>query len=235
MASTLVLGCTGLTGSFILTNLLSNPSTGTVHTISRRAPKAPADPKLHAIVDTDTTTWATTHLPSLSPPPTTVISALGTTRAAAGGITNQWKIDHDLNVELARAAKAAGVKNFVFVSSAGTRGVLANRVPYSQMKQGVEDTVKELDFETAIILRPGAILGKREESRPAEAVFQGLVRGIGKIVGVWAQDKIGQEAEVIARAAVHAARIAEEGKAPAKWWVLEQADIVRLGRDEWKA
>ena len=235
MASTLVLGCTGLTGSFILTNLLSSPSTGTVHTISRRAPKAPSDPKLHAIVDTDTTTWATTHLPSLTPPPTTVISALGTTRAAAGGIANQWKIDHDLNVELARAAKAAGAKNFIFVSSAGTRGALAKRVPYSQMKQGVEDTVKELGFETAIILRPGMILGKREESRAAEAVFQGLVRGIGKLVGTWAQDKIGQEAEVIARAAVHAARIADEGKAPAKWWVLEQADIVRLGRDEWKA
>jgi hypothetical protein len=26
----------------------------------------------------------------------------------------------------------------------------------------------------------------------------------------------------------------EEGKAPAKFWVLEQSDIVRLGRDEWK-
>lgn len=31
-----------------------------------------------------------------------------------------------------------------------------------------------------------------------------------------------------------AARIANEGKAPSKYWCLEQADIVRLGRDEWK-
>ena len=43
-----------------------------------------------------------------------------------------------------------------------------------------------------------------------------------------------QDAEVIARAAVHAAKIAEEGKAPQKYWVLEQSDIVRLGRTEWK-
>jgi hypothetical protein len=28
--------------------------------------------------------------------------------------------------------------------------------------------------------------------------------------------------------------MAEEGKAPSNYWVLEQADIVRLGRDEWK-
>jgi hypothetical protein len=26
----------------------------------------------------------------------------------------------------------------------------------------------------------------------------------------------------------------EEGKAPEKFWVLEQSDIVKLGRDEWR-
>ncbi len=45
---------------------------------------------------------------------------------------------------------------------------------------------------------------------------------------------VGQDQKVIGRAAVAAARIAEGGKAPSKYWVLEQADIVRLGRDEWK-
>ena len=44
----------------------------------------------------------------------------------------------------------------------------------------------------------------------------------------------GQDQTVIGRAAVAAARIAEEGKAPSKYCVLEQADIVRLGRTEWK-
>jgi hypothetical protein len=44
----------------------------------------------------------------------------------------------------------------------------------------------------------------------------------------------GQDQTVIGRAAVAAARIAEEGKAPSAFWTLEQADIVRLGREEWK-
>ena len=44
----------------------------------------------------------------------------------------------------------------------------------------------------------------------------------------------GQDQLVIGRAAVAAARMAEEGTAPAKYWILEQADIVRLGRNEWK-
>lgn len=39
---------------------------------------------------------------------------------------------------------------------------------------------------------------------------------------------------MIGRTAVAAARMVEEGKAPSKYWVLEQADIVKLGRDEWK-
>ena len=45
---------------------------------------------------------------------------------------------------------------------------------------------------------------------------------------------IGQDQLVIGRAAVAAARMAEEGTAPTKYWVLEQADIIKLGRVEWK-
>ena len=44
----------------------------------------------------------------------------------------------------------------------------------------------------------------------------------------------GQDQTVIGRAAVAAARMAEEETAPSKYWVLEQADILKFGRDEWK-
>ena len=39
---------------------------------------------------------------------------------------------------------------------------------------------------------------------------------------------------IIGRAAVAAARMAEQGKAPSKYWVVEQADIIKFGRDDWK-
>lgn len=45
---------------------------------------------------------------------------------------------------------------------------------------------------------------------------------------------VGQDQRIIGRAAVAAARLAEEGKAPSKYWVVESNDILRLGRDEWK-
>ena len=45
---------------------------------------------------------------------------------------------------------------------------------------------------------------------------------------------IGQDQTIIGRAAVAAERMVEDGQAPSKYWVLEQADIIKLGRDEWK-
>lgn len=227
-----VFGCTGLVGSNILSTLLAAKGTsGTVHTVSRRQPKAEGA-KLRATVEPSTEQWAA-KLAALQPPATTVYSAVGTTRAAAGGLENQRKIDHDLNVEIARAAKKAGAKTFVFISSAGTRGMLAARAPYSQMKIGVEDTIKELDFDQAVIVRPGLIMGQREESRAAEGLLQGFFSGLGR-VSTAAKDFMAQDADVIARAAVAAAVQAEQGKAPSKYWILEQADIIRLGRAEWK-
>lgn len=229
MSAAAVIGSTGLVGSHMLAALLASDAVGPVHTIARRAPPAQS-PKLKALVEADTAKWAAA-LAALSPPPAAVYSALGTTRAAAGSLEAQWKIDHDVNVELATAAKKAGAKTFVFVSSGGTRGMLSSPFPYSKMKNGVEDAVKALDFDQAVILKPGVILGQREQSRAAEGVVQTLVRGLGRLSQA-AQDTLGQDADVIARAAVAAARLAGEGKAPSKYWVVEAADIVRLGRAE---
>ncbi|KAJ3474479.1 hypothetical protein NLG97_g9828 [Lecanicillium saksenae] len=101
------------------------------------------------------------------------------------------------------------------------------------MKNGVEDAVRELDFEHGIILKPGVILGEREQSRTAESWFQSLTHGLGRISPA-AKNFLGQDAVVIARAAVRAAQMAEEGRAPSKYWVVEASDIIRLGQTEWK-
>ncbi|MCJ1472341.1 hypothetical protein MMC13_000988 [Lambiella insularis] len=223
-----VFGCTGAVGSQILATLLATDAVSSVKTISRRVPKDQS-PKLQALEEGDTSKWGVM-ISSLSPKPSVVYNAVGTTRAAAGGIQNQWKIDHDLCIENAKAAKEAGVETYVFISSGGTRGLLSGYVPYSKMKVGVEDAIKALDFEHAIILKPGMILGREKSKSP---FFENIVSNLNKL-GQGVQDKIGQDQTIIGRAAVAAARIAEEGKAPSKYWVLEQADIVKIGRDEWK-
>lgn len=182
-----IFGGTGAVGSQILSTLLANSSKSTtVTTISRRAP-ATESANLQPLLEKDTAKWAST-LKSITPPPSTVYNAIGTTRAAAGGTANQWKIDHDLVLDTVRAAKEAGVRTFVFVSSGGTRGFLSKYVPYSKMKIGVEDSIREMGFENAIVLRPGMIINRGENTKAP--VLEKVVEGLG-FFGQWAQDWVG--------------------------------------------
>lgn len=185
MTTAAVFGSTGAVGGQILATLLASDAFSSVKTVSRRLPNAQS-PKLQTLEEGDITKWGGL-IASLSPKPSIVFNAVGTTRAAAGGIANQWKIDHDLCIENAKAAKEAGVKTYVFISSGGTRGFFSRYVPYSKMKIGVEDAIKELDFEQAIILRPGLIL---QREKPKAALLENIVQNLNKI-GQGVQDMIG--------------------------------------------
>lgn len=185
MTTAAVFGSTGAVGSQILATLLASDAFSSVKTVSRRLPNAQS-PKLQTLEEGDITKWGGL-IASLSPKPSIVFNAVGTTRAAAGGIANQWKIDHDLCIENAKAAKEAGVKTYVFISSGGTRGFFSRYVPYSKMKIGVEDAIKELDFEHAIILRPGLIL---QREKPKAALLENIVQNLNKL-GQGVQDMIG--------------------------------------------
>jgi hypothetical protein len=61
----------------------------------------------------------TTQISSLKPDevPPIFISALGTTKAKAGGLEKQRKIGFDLNL-LAKVARGAGAKTYVLISGA---------------------------------------------------------------------------------------------------------------------
>jgi len=228
MTSTAVVGSTGLVGSNILSTLLSHPLISSVHSLSRRQPPSTST-KLHPLVSTDSSQWPA-QLSSVAPPPSIFFSALGTTRAAAGGVEAQRKIDHDLNLDLAKSAKAAGVKVYVLISSGGANA--HSYLAYPKMKGELEEAVKALDFEKTVILRPGLIVGSREDSRPAEWIVRKIAVTAGSLSNA-AKDFWAQDAEVIARAAVAAGLKSLEGGQ--KVWMVGQSDIVRLGRTEWKA
>lgn len=159
------------------------------------------------------------------------MSAFATTRANAGGFENQYKIEHDLNVELARAARDAGTKVYVLISSQGASK--ASSIPYSRMKGEIEEDVKALGFDRTVILRPGLISGTREESRPLEAGARFIATWVGKVHSSlkdgWAQD-----ADVIGQAAVNAGLKALEGDVPAgseKVWTIEGRNIITMAKE----
>ncbi|APA15696.1 hypothetical protein SS1G_09488 [Sclerotinia sclerotiorum 1980 UF-70] len=251
MTSTSIVGSTGLVGSHILNTLLSHPSISTIHSLSRRSPQEPAatsSPKLHPLISEDTKTWSSL-LSSITPSPSIFFSALGTTKAQAGSIEAQRKIDLELNLELARTfannnseSQDANPKSkiYILISTRGANST--SRIPYSKMKGELEDAVtNELadSFKHVVILRPGLIVGERDDSRPAEFALRKVAGWVGWLGGDACRDFWAQDATVIARAAVNAGLRAQEGRDSdggviPRVWVLGQADIVRLGRGEWK-
>ena len=103
--------------------------------------------------------------------PDAVISALGTTRRKAGSDEAFREVDHDLVLELARAAKEAGVRNFVQVSSVGADQYSKNN--YLRVKGETEKDLKALKFHRLDLLRPGLLRGKRQNDiRPLEKTGQ---------------------------------------------------------------
>ncbi|KAF7923293.1 hypothetical protein BELL_0919g00040 [Botrytis elliptica] len=261
MASASIVGSTGLVGTHILSTLLSHPSISSVHSLSRRAPNPNStSPKLHSLTSPDTATWASL-LSSISPSPLLFFSALGTTKAQAGSIDAQRKIDHDLNLELASTFSLSQTgtapdantetptenqetppnKIYILISTHGANP--SSRLPYPKMKGELEDAVKALlqskenQVKHVIILRPGLIVGEREDSRPVEFVARKVAGWMGW-VNPGLQDFWAQDARVIGRAAVEAgvrAMGGRDGEAEIpRVWELGQGDIVRLGKVEWR-
>lgn len=226
MTTAAVAGSTGLVGSNILSQLLAHPSFSSVYAYARRdVPNPTATTKLNPLTSTDTSTWASMF--PRSPAPEIFFSGLGTTKAQAGSIEAQRKIDYDLNLALAKAAKDAGVDTYVLISGASASS--QSSFAYIKMKGELEDSVKALGFKHTVLVRPGLILGGRQDSRPAEFAIQkvaGLFKSVTpKLTDFWAQD-----ATTIARAAVNAGMQCAEGKKEGGVWVLGQAEINTLGK-----
>lgn len=98
------------------------------------------------------------------------ISCLGTTIRKAGTQAAFRRVDHDYVIALARAALQKGARQFIMVSAAGAGGSGF----YLRVKGEVERSVSTLGFERLDIIRPGFILGEREERRLIEQLAQRL-------------------------------------------------------------
>lgn len=168
----------------------------------------------------------------LEPTPKVFISALGTTKAQAGSFEAQRAIEYDLNLALARTAKENGATIFVLISAAQTS--TTSPFAFVRMKAELEEAVKALKIPYTVLVRPGLLVGDRTDSRPAEAILRNVAKGLGAISKKWLTDWWAQDADIIGNAAVAAALQCAESKREPGVWLLEQCDIIRLGKTNWK-
>lgn len=97
----------------------------------------------------------------------TLVCALGTTWKKAGKDGAAFRsVDQDLVLACGRAAKAAGIRQMIAVSSVGADPLTKNF--YLKVKGETEQALGKLRIPRLDILRPGLLTGPREELRPAE-------------------------------------------------------------------
>jgi uncharacterized protein YbjT (DUF2867 family) len=108
------------------------------------------------------------------------ISTLGSTRKAAGSWAAFEAVDRHAVLAFARAARDAGARHFLLVSSSGANA--GSRNAYLRLKGEVEQEVEALGFVRVDVARPGLLLGERDEKRLGEGIAQALSPALNLIL-----------------------------------------------------
>lgn len=160
-----LMGATGLIGRAVMAEAVGRPDIHLV-AVARREVPLPKGARMEMLLS------ETEHWPDAiaAGRPHTAVIALGTTIRAVGGDRQAFRaVDHDLVLECAAAAKVAGARQLIVVSSVGAR--FSSKNFYLSVKGEVEDKLAKLHFDRLDIIRPGLLRGKREGApRPAERI-----------------------------------------------------------------
>jgi uncharacterized protein YbjT (DUF2867 family) len=200
----LIAGATGLVGGHCLRRLLASDVFGMVVALGRRPALVEHDHLRNLIVDFG-------RLDEVPPLPADVaFSALGTTLAKAGSKEAFRAVDHDAVVAFARWARAGGARTFVLVSAAGAAPHA--RAFYLRVKGETEQAVQALGYQRLVVLRPGLLLGARNERRPAEALARAIVPVLNPLLQGSLRSLRGIPADTVAAAMVAAGGTDEPGQ-----------------------
>lgn len=144
--------------------------------------------------------------------PKAVICALGTTWKKAGEDESAFRaVDQELVLHTARAALDNGVERFVAVSSVGAD--TASKTFYLKVKGETERELTRLRFPRLDILRPGLLVGERENDR---RTAERLGIAVAPIANLFMHGKYRQyrgiKAELVAKGAIALAKRAARGR-----------------------
>ncbi|HRP93483.1 MAG TPA: NAD(P)H-binding protein [Ignavibacteriaceae bacterium] len=163
MKTAIVIGATGLVGSYITLKLLDDSRYSKVKVFVRNSLEV-KHPKLEEhIVDFEKLDLWKDEIKGDE-----LYSALGTTIKKAGSKNAQYKIDFTYQYETAKAAAKNGVKSYMLISSAGANYKSSNF--YLRMKGNLDEKVQLLNFEKIRIFRPSILVGLRSEKRVGESI-----------------------------------------------------------------
>jgi uncharacterized protein YbjT (DUF2867 family) len=209
-----IIGSTGLTGSFLVRQLLTDSAITKVISISRKSLKV-SNAKLAEVLVSDLA-----ELPSIESRVRGELyfCCLGTTIKAAGNKENFEKVDHAAVIALARIAKAHDAKSFTLVSSMGANA--SSIFFYNRVKGRTENDVKALGLRSLVIFKPALLVGPRNEFRLVESIATKTLVPVSHLLPAKTRKSLITEAETLAT------RMLAEGKAaPAGVHLIGSRDI----------
>lgn len=157
-----LVGASGLTGMSLIRLALGRPDLRIV-AIARREFTLPKGARMELLI-ADPENWGDAIAAANAD---VLVSALGTTWKTAGKDEAAFRaVDQDLVLACGKAAKAAGVRQMIAISSVGADPMAKNF--YLKVKGETEQGLGKLGIPRLDILRPGLLRGPREEFRPAE-------------------------------------------------------------------
>lgn len=170
MRAAAIAGASGLTGHYVLNQLLDGGAFDPVLAILRH-PLHRSHPRLREKV---------VPFPELrNLPPMAVDAAfccLGTTIRKAGSKDAFRAVDHGYVLDFARWARGNGARHFLVVSSVSASATSPNF--YLRVKGEMERDLEALGFEWLDIFQPSFLLGARAEARPAERAGQVIIEAV---------------------------------------------------------
>ncbi|MEQ8743274.1 NAD(P)H-binding protein [Parasphingorhabdus sp.] len=160
----LIVGATGLIGGLLTRNLVARGADKLLHLLLRRPYREDVGKaKVHVQLQEN---WPAT-IAKIKPD--IVISCLGSTMKKAGSKAEFAAVDRDLVGAVAAAAKAAGAKQFISISS--TMADSSASSFYLKTKGEAEDLLRAQSFDRLDIIRPGLLRGERtNENRLGESL-----------------------------------------------------------------
>ncbi len=168
----IIIGSTGLIGSYLLEFLLNNEKYTQVIALVRKP--LPSKNKKLTYVETDFK-----HLDQVAAHVTgsCLFICIGSTMAKAGSQEAFLKIDYDIPVDVAHLAIKNGVKSCVVVSSLGADANSSNF--YLQTKGKMEQAIEKMGFQKTVFMRPSLLFGAREEFRFGELIGKFIMKIMG--------------------------------------------------------
>lgn len=201
-----LVGATGMIGTS-LKNFAVGRSDLRLVAIARREVALPKGARMELLV-ADPANWSDAIAAARAD---VLVSALGTTWRTAGKDEAVFRsVDQHLVLACARAAKAAGIRQMIVISSVGADPDARNF--YLRVKGEVERELAKLGLPRLDIIRPGLLRGKREGRRVAE----GLAMIASPLADLLMQGKYRKyrsaKAETVVRAIIGLAREKAAGR-----------------------